>query len=617
MKTHRKRFISFILVGVLGFVMLPTGVLTVKATSTISTGDIIEYGSYPQSKVIDATLLTTLNLITPDNNSNVTYNDATYKRVYFTSYTPYYNNGPHTSDSSYQDDNGYYTNNIYWFKYEPIQWRVLSNTNGELFVMAEKLLASRAYLEYYTVGKDVDWETCTVRKWLNNDFYNDAFNSTEQTKIIGSSNANDDNPFSGIDGGPTTYDKLFLPSYSEIVNSAYGFNSDYNSADTTRQAQGTDYSKCNGLHVINNIPGFLGLSDWWLRSPGGAYACAGYVNLMGSINYNNSYIWYADIGVRPALKINLSSVIYFMLDKTMPTNDNVTANIIYPLDATTKEYKIDEGTWTAYTAPIVLSTNVNVYARCKDSTGNISGTGSVVINNIDKEAPTTPIIMATPTKPTDCDVSVAISYPVDVATKEYNIDGSTWTAYTTPLLQTNNCIIYARCIDAVGNISDTASISINNIIKPIAKNGSSAIVNQNNHLIYGLDDGLTLAKFKRDYISVSGNGNLVYTLVNGSFGTGTKADLIDNATNEIIATYTILIFGDVNGDGNIDSIDAGKFIDYQNYMVNWDPITDSAFVKAGDLNGDGNIDSIDAGLAVDFQNYLVTINQSTGIALPS
>lgn len=50
-------------------------------------------------------------------------------------------------------------------------------------------------------------------------------------------------------------------------------------------------------------------------------------------------------------------------------------------------------------------------------------------------------------------------------------------------------------------------------------------------------------------------------------GTGIKVDLIDNATTEIIETYTLVIFSDVNGDGSIDSLDAGILFDTENYLT--------------------------------------------------
>jgi uncharacterized repeat protein (TIGR02543 family) len=146
----------------------------------------------------------------------------------------------------------------------------------------------------------------------------------------------------------------------------------------------------------------------------------------------------------------------------------------------------------------------------------------------------------------------------------------------------------------------------------IADSGSTTVINTGDNFIYGLKPGLTKADFESNFISINGNGRLAYTPDNGVLGTGTKVELIDNSTGAVLQTYTIVIFGDVNGDGNIDSIDAGVMVDVQNYSTTWDPVTNAYYYKAGDLNGDGNIDSIDAGLTVDFQNYMVNINQATG-----
>ena len=46
----------------------------------------------------------------------------------------------------------------------------------------------------------------------------------------------------------------------------------------------------------------------------------------------------------------------------------------------------------------------------------------------------------------------------------------------------------------------------------------------------------------------------------------------------------------------------------------WDPTSNAYYFEAGDLNNDGNVDSIDAGKIVDFENHILTINQVTGLA---
>ena len=66
-------------------------------------------------------------------------------------------------------------------------------------------------------------------------------------------------------------------------------------------------------------------------------------------------------------------------------------------------------------------------------------------------------------------------------------------------------------------------------------------------------------------------------------------------------------------DLDIDSIDAGLMIDFENYLVEYDIATDAVLLKAADLNDDDNIDNLDAGIAVDAENFLSTINQVTGL----
>lgn len=143
---------------------------------------------------------------------------------------------------------------------------------------------------------------------------------------------------------------------------------------------------------------------------------------------------------------------------------------------------------------------------------------------------------------------------------------------------------------------------------------STTVINHENGYIYGLQAGVTKAHFENNLVQLQGYARLEYSTISDTLCTGTKVNLVSSLTDEIVQSYTVLLFGDVNGDGNIDSIDAGTMVDYENYMFSWDPTSDTAYLKAGDLNGDGNVDSIDAGIAVDAENYLVTIDQTTGLA---
>jgi len=276
-----------------------TAATTLPGQSTYKTGDIITFGSYPQTKVESASLIAALNAQTLQAGNTVIYGGSKYKRVYFPRYTTG-NGGTSTKTAdTFQDNNGYFVNTVYWFKFEPVYWRVLSNTNGALYVMAEKILDSKAFSQ---VRKNVTWEACTLRTWLNNDFYNTAFNSSEQAKIKTSNVVNSGNPWYGSSGGNRTKDKLFLLSYADTINPAYGFSSSYDTFDTARQAQGTDYAKSSGLHTNSFYSGY---SYWWLRSPGLDSDFAGIVNINGCLYFYDDYVNYTYIGVRPAFRINL------------------------------------------------------------------------------------------------------------------------------------------------------------------------------------------------------------------------------------------------------------------------------------------------------------------------
>lgn len=267
------------------------------------TGDFIYFGNYPQSKVTDSTTLALLNETNSEWQSYEYYSgpglqsgmqmnasdymkyrdvwlySSRYSAVRFTHYRPA-NTGDAipTETSSKQGNNGYYTNNTYWFKYEPLKWRVLDP--GEGLIMCESIVDSQAYqntfynsifsYEYYQDSTQSvyanDYANSSIRKWLNDDFYNTAFSSSQKANIkITALNNDCNNPSLSEYNSMPTNDKIFLLSYDEAQTDAYGFSSDKYASDAAKKAQGTDYAKCQGLWV------YKGYSWWWLRSPASDY----------------------------------------------------------------------------------------------------------------------------------------------------------------------------------------------------------------------------------------------------------------------------------------------------------------------------------------------------------
>ncbi|MCR5521153.1 MAG: DUF6273 domain-containing protein [Lachnospiraceae bacterium] len=107
---------------------------------------------------------------------------------------------------------------------EPIEWVVLSKTKSQLFVVSKYALDAVPYNKYKDTK--VTWETCTLRKWLNEKFYNAAFNKDEKNLIKTTTVENFDNPDPEYKtpGGNDTKDKVFLLSQLEMIDSDLGFS---------------------------------------------------------------------------------------------------------------------------------------------------------------------------------------------------------------------------------------------------------------------------------------------------------------------------------------------------------------------------------------------------------
>ena len=114
--------------------------------------------------------------------------------------------------------------------------------------------------------------------------------------------------------------------------------------------------------------------------------------------------------------------------------------------------------------------------------------------------------------------------------------------------------------------------------------GSTCVVDEENYFVFGLEYNLSIEQLLSSYLSVTGSYNIEYTSSN-AVGTGMKINLLNY--ENIIETYTIVLFGDVNGDGSLDVTDLFEFSSILRNKDNLNP--DSAYYMACDLvnYGDG------------------------------
>ena len=85
----------------------------------------------------------------------------------------------------------------------PIRWRILSRNGNDAYVMADQALDCKPYHEK---NESVTWETSTLRKWLNGEFYQEAFRVAEREVVLERTLVNADNKIYGTEGGADTVD---------------------------------------------------------------------------------------------------------------------------------------------------------------------------------------------------------------------------------------------------------------------------------------------------------------------------------------------------------------------------------------------------------------------------
>lgn len=178
---------------------------------------------------------------------------------------------------------------------EDIEWLILAKEGSKVLVISKYALDCQ---QYHTNLKDVTWETCTLRQWLNNYFINSAFSVNEQVAIPTVTVSADANPHAvtGTTVGNATRDKIFLLSIVEAER--------YFSSDSAMQCIPSSYAKAQGAFNWNSS----GTCSWWLRTTGSFQETAAIVITGGRILEQGDEVDEDINGVRPALWIDLSKI---------------------------------------------------------------------------------------------------------------------------------------------------------------------------------------------------------------------------------------------------------------------------------------------------------------------
>jgi uncharacterized repeat protein (TIGR02543 family) len=186
----------------------------------VRSGNYIWFGEYPQTIKANGVTVGT----TADSDGYFLGSDgARYAKVVAS---------PNGSNYTFSTGASVTSGTTYYFKVEPIKWRILEESDGTAFILAELILDNHRYNERYNGTQNGvyanNYKESEIRAWLNDQFYNTAFNTLQQAIIL-TTNVDNSLASTGDTSNPyvcaSTNDKIFLLSRAETRNTSYGFSS--------------------------------------------------------------------------------------------------------------------------------------------------------------------------------------------------------------------------------------------------------------------------------------------------------------------------------------------------------------------------------------------------------
>lgn len=176
---------------------------------------------------------------------------------------------------------------------EPIEWVVVDIYSDEIMIMSKKALDCLQFSDTY---EHLTWDAASIRKWLNVDFYANAFSQEEQKRVTQRYIYDDKNPMYGESRGGDTEDRVFLLSIDDAVPSANFYGGVFCSEEDA-QCVATPYAIAQGASVNAEN----GKCKWLLRTSGKNEEYASYIDIDGSINYEGVKVTNKHMGIRPVI----------------------------------------------------------------------------------------------------------------------------------------------------------------------------------------------------------------------------------------------------------------------------------------------------------------------------
>ena len=169
---------------------------------------------------------------------------------------------------------------------EEIEWIVLATEDNRVLLISKYALDC---MPYEDTKPSTDWESSSLREWLNGAFLAEAFGEAGRDMVLTAVSTKDE-PY-GAAAGPSG-DAVFLLSVQEADGYLW-----WNKA---KSCLPTEYAKARGADIEID-----GSCTWWLRSQGLSASFAARINTFGGTDIGGVRIDNGHVAVRPALWISV------------------------------------------------------------------------------------------------------------------------------------------------------------------------------------------------------------------------------------------------------------------------------------------------------------------------
>ncbi len=231
--------------------------------------------------------------------------------------------------------------------------------------------------------------------------------------------------------------------------------------------------------------------------------------------------------------------------------------------------------------------------------------------------------------------AIAAGYTVNTALAEvvtaygyYYVgeDGNTWNLYDNSVLEyldndrPNKSTNWRRMDASAGALNNAIDLFENMKADDVApelgvvdgSTGAFGTVEEVDGIKTGYIFGVDVGGAVEDYFALvdEASGTIEYTASAGGAENGTGAIVtVKNNNGDITAQYTLIIFGDVNGDGQVTAADSGVV----SLASVGSTIAEAEYNMAADVNGDGSITAADSGVvSLGSVGASVTVNPYAG-----